>query len=323
MKKFLKQIFLFALPLFVLAMLLFSINPEKQFSYGFVKGECNNKASWIYNRIFLSDKRLDVAFIGASQTACAVNDELVEKKLSKLTGKTLKVASLGYCRAGRDIQYIMLKEIFRVKQPGVVIIEVTEDEPKKSHPVFPYLADNRDLVESAVFFNQRYLQSLGKGLIVRFEYIKTKLFRTVVLTGDSLADHGYLPTDAVAGEESLLENRKNWEDRLSNSKQLWRRNLEVRYSKHYLNKMVHLAEENGSRVIFLYLRESGSGLNKPMLNEYYTMSSEIIMLPEPVFTDPSNWSDATHFNDRGATLVSEKIATELAARIKSQPGGIE
>ena len=311
MKNFLKHITWFSLPALLGVILLFGINPDKRFSYRFVKGECSNKASWIYDRLFVLPQNADVVFIGASQTACAVNDDLITGKLQESAGKEVYAASLGYCRGGRDIQYVMLKEVFRKKKPRIVVIEVTEDEPKKSHPVFPYLAETGDLFGSAIFFNQRYFQSLWKGLLVRFEYMKWTLSGQILNNQPLSSLYGYLPTDAVAGEEALLQNRKNWSKRLAKTKPEYLREVEIRYSRHYLEKMTELAETNGSRVIFLYLRESGSRLSLPLLYDLYRKKGDVIILPEELFEDLTCWSDATHFNDKGAQRASEIISETL------------
>ena len=105
--------------------------------------------------------------------------------------------------------------------------------------------------------------------------------------------------------------RSNWEKRLQRTKSNFFREIEINYSTHYLEKMVNLANENGCRVVFLYLRESGSGLTKPMLYDYYQSISELIFLPEIIYSVPANWSDATHFNDMGAARASKHIASEL------------
>ena len=73
-----------------------------------------------------------------------------------------------------------------------------------------------------------------------------------------------------------------------------------------------MAGKNGSRVVFLYLRESGSNLKEPILSDFYHSISEVMILPEGIYTDPGNWFDATHLNDKGATLASEVIAGELS-----------
>jgi hypothetical protein len=312
MKKFLKQIGLFIIPALIGVIFLFIIPVNKQFSYRFVKGECNNKASWIYDRIFLSEHELDVVFIGASQTACAVMDQQIEKELNEITEKPIKAGNLGYCRGGRDIQYIMLKEVFRHKKPSLVVIEVAEDEPKKSHPVFPYLAETRDLLGSIVFLNQRYFKSLYKGLSVRLEHLKWILFENSYPGPSYVSDYGYLQNSTIADAELFHQNRNNWEKRLQRTKPGFYREIELNYSKHYLEKMVNLANENGCRVVFLYMRESGNNLEKPLLFGYYQIFSNVIILPESIYSEPANWSDATHFNDSGATRATKHIASELS-----------
>ncbi len=311
MKRFIKQTGLFLVPVLIGMICLFIIPVNKQFSYWFVKGECNNKANWIYNRVFFLEQETDVIFIGASQTACAVMDQRIEQDLQDFTGKPIYAANMGYCRGGRDIQYVMLKEIFRQKKPSVVVIEVTEDEPKKSHPVFPYLADTGDLFGSFVFFNQRYFQSLFKGLTLRFEYLKWILAGKSVPSTENVPLHSYIHNTVVASPGLIQQNRLNWEKRFRRHKNGLIRNIELRYSKHYLSKMVGLANENGCKPVFLYLRESGSRLNQPLLFDYYKSIADVILLPDPIFSDPENWSDATHLNDNGAIKASVCISSEL------------
>lgn len=132
MKKLSKNIILFFLPFLIGVVVLFLIPVNKKFSFNFVKGECDNKASWIYHRIFEDERPIDIAFMGASQTGCAIMDKTIEKLLSDSLGRNINVANLGYCRRGRDIQYVMLKELFRHKKPSILVIEVAEDEPKKA-----------------------------------------------------------------------------------------------------------------------------------------------------------------------------------------------
>ena len=138
MKKFIQYIAVFAIPFLLGTMILFLFPIDKNFRYHFVQGECDDKASWIYDRIFNQADNIDIVFSGASQISCAIMDESIERQLSKM-GKELKVANLGYCRRGRDIQYVMLKDMFIAKKPKILIIEVAEDEPKKVIPYFHIL----------------------------------------------------------------------------------------------------------------------------------------------------------------------------------------
>ena len=312
MKKLISNITLFILPLFAGIVILFLIPVDKNFSYHFVKGECDNKASWIYNRIFEQKENIDIAFTGASQTSCAIMDEYLENELSKLTENPTNVVNLGYCRRGRDIQFAMLIDLFQQKKPKILVLEVAEDEPKKSHPVFPYLAETKDLWSSFVFFNQRYFLNIWKGIVVRFEYQKHRLFQDESLnTSHQTGKFGYLPSDQVAEPEILQKNKADWATRLSKSKPELIRKIELNYSKYYLEKIVKLARQNNCEVLFQYLPESGSKIKIPLLTDYYKTLGNIIVLPDSIVTNPLNWKDATHFNDTGALKVSEYIVSEI------------
>jgi len=313
MKKLATNIILFILPVLAGATLLFLIQVDKNFSYHFVKGECDNKAAWIYHRVFEQPENIDIVFSGASQTSCGVMDELIENEISAITGQKIKVANLGYCRRGRDIQFAMLKDLFHQKKPKILVLEVAEDEPKKSHPVFPYLAESNDLWGSFVFFNQRYFLNIWKGIVVRFEYLKHRLFSDKSLnTNYKTEKFGYLPSDQIAEPEILEKNKADWTNRLSKSKPELIRKVELNYSKHFLEKIVELARQNNCEVVFLYLPESGSNLKYPLLKDYYESLGKLLILPDSVLTNTKNWKDATHFNDSGAVKVSEFIAFEIS-----------
>jgi hypothetical protein len=313
MKKLTSHIFLFTLPLIAGVVFLFMIPVDKNFSYHFVKGECDNKASWIYNRIFEQKEEIDIAFTGASQTSCAIMDEYLGNELTKLTGNPINVANLGYCRRGRDIQYVMLKDLFQQKKPKILVIEVAEDEPKKSHPVFPYLAERNDLWRSFVFFNQRYFLNIWKGIVVRFEFLKYRLFQDdSLIRSQNTECFGYLPSSQIAEPEILKQNEIDWLNRLSKTKSDFVRNIELNYSKHYVERIVKLASQNNCEVLFLYLPESGSKITTPLLTDYYNTLGELIILPDSIVTNPLNWKDATHFNDSGALKVSEFIVSKIS-----------
>ncbi len=311
MKKFIKHIIAFSIPFVLGIIVLFVLPVDKKFSYQFVKGECNNTASWIYYRVFENEKSIDIAFSGASHFGCGIMDELIEKEVNVNSAKKLNVANLGYCRGGRDIQFVMLKDLFKHKKTKILFIEVAEDEPKKSHPVFPYLAETSDLFGSCVLFNQRFLTSIWKGITVRFEHLKFRLFRKTYSAPGNTTDFGYLPSNQLVTAEALNSNEIAWKNRLSKHKPAILRNIEINYSKHYLRKIVKLAQENKCKVEFIYMPESGSHLKMPLLTNFYRDFGEIIILPDSIIAEKTNWKDAFHFNDSGAEKTSLFIASHL------------
>ena len=311
MKKFIQYIAVFAIPFLLGTMILFLFPIDKNFRYHFVQGECDDKASWIYDRIFNQADNIDIVFSGASQISCAIMDESIERQLSKM-GKELKVANLGYCRRGRDIQYVMLKDMFIAKKPKILIIEVAEDEPKKSHPVFPYLAESKDLWGSCVLFNQRYFNNIWKGIIVRFEQLKFHIFENEYFSSKNQNRFGYIPSTQIVQPEPILQNEKTWKMRLSKFRPEILRWIETNYSKHYIKKIAKLAADNNCQLLFLYLPESGSKMKLPIPVDFYQKKGKLYILPESIVNNKNNWKDATHFNDSGAQKVSEFIADELA-----------
>ena len=315
MKKFVKYIIAFFIPFLLGIVPLFILPLDKGFSYRFVMGECDNKASWIFNRIFIKKDNIDLAFMGASHISCAIMDEYIGKELNLFSEKEIKVANLGYCRGGRDIQYVMLKDLFQNKKPKLLVLEVMEDEPKKSHPVFPYLAESVDLIGSHVIFNQRYFTNLYKGLVVRFEQFKYKIYGVEYELSENNPDFGYLPSEQIVDPKKLTENKVSWQKRLTRKKAGILRGIELNYSRHYIEKMVTIARDNNCEVVFLYLPESGSGLKMPMLADYYQTLGELLVLPDSILSNKNNWKDATHFNNFGALEVSGYLSSKLACEL--------
>ncbi|HKJ43354.1 MAG TPA: hypothetical protein VKA27_14750 [Sunxiuqinia sp.] len=314
MKKLIRNSILFSLPFLVAIIALFFIPVDKKFSYHFVRGECSNKASWMYHRVFEDPRPIDIVFSGASQTSCAIMDKVISEKLSQEDGKPVNVVNYGYCRRGRDMQYVMLKDLFAHKHPRLLVIEVPEDEPKKSHPVFPYLAESSDLFGSFVLINQRYFSAIWKGVVVRFEYVKSMLTgNKFVETENNFSEYGYWHSSHVVSDATVLANRKAWERRLAKQKPEIIRHIELNYSKHYLKKIVNMAHQNNCKVLFLYLPEIGSGVQSPFLYDYYKQFCNVIFLPKEITSDQSNWKDATHFNDTGAMEVSTFLLPYLSA----------
>ncbi len=316
MRKFLFNIALFCAPLLVLLIILLFVQPDKKFAYTFVKGECDNKAEWIYQRVFENQEKIDIAFTGASQTSCAITDELVEKQLDSALNSELKVASLGYCRRGRDIQFAMLKDLFAHKKPKLLVIEITENEPAKSHPVFPYLAESKDVLGSLVFFNQRFLSNFYKALVVRFEYCKNRFFGIQADKLCAISNFGYISSNQVVNLDELNKNQQPWKKKLANPKPALISKIEIKYPLHYLEKIVKLANSNHCEVVFLYLPEYGSGLKEPENIRIYRNIAPVILLPDSIIQNKTNWKDPMHFNDDGAKQASDFISGKLAEQLQ-------
>ena len=147
MRKLILHINLFLLPLFLL---LLVIPVDKRQKFVGLEADCYNHGIWVHDRIFHSQTPIDIAFLGSSHTICGVDDGFLSEKI-----EGLEVANLGYCRLGRNLNYVLLKELVSQNEVQQIIIEVREKEDRFSHPIFPYMARSEDVMLPKLFFNQK------------------------------------------------------------------------------------------------------------------------------------------------------------------------
>src|SRR5688500_10631219 len=123
MKAFLVRFSIFLLTLVAGACAVFVLPYDREYGYRTMFPGCGEQGRWIYNRIFVNPKNIDVAFIGTSHMMGAVQDSLINELLRK-KGSSIEVANLGFCRGGRDLHYEIVKDILRHKKVKLLVVEV-------------------------------------------------------------------------------------------------------------------------------------------------------------------------------------------------------
>lgn len=309
MRRFFKQFVLFLLPILGSIIVLFILPLDKSFVYHYIQQDCAGHGTWIHHRIFKNTKPVDVAFIGSSRSIHSIMDEVVEKELGDTS---LHVATLGYCRLGRNMSYLLLKDLLRHKQPKMLVLEVREDEDHFSHPMFPYLAETKDVLFPTLLFNRDILSDLYLNLETRFEYKKQRLLGQIPTAyPQQNREYGYGPSDLQA-EAGLLEAKKQ-ERQLRAERKLKAkgRNFHMRFPRSYLHKINQLVKENDIELYFLYLPEYGWPLDTPFELNTYQQYGRVLLPPEEIFTNATHWMDDGHLNDQGALELSKWVSTQL------------
>ena len=118
MLKFTFKIAVFILVLFI-TILQWPISKERM--YKRLQNDCYGYAGWIYDRIYTNPNPVDIAFVGSSHTINGVDDKLIN---SKIQGK--QVTNFGYCRPGRNLDYLMVRDLIEKKHPELIILEMRE-----------------------------------------------------------------------------------------------------------------------------------------------------------------------------------------------------
>ncbi len=304
MKRVLLKIGIFFSILAVPLATLFILPHSGEFAYHYIENDCYNHGSWIYSRLKNNPAPINIAFIGSSHSIHAFQEQKIEATLKMKN----HVANLGYCRYGRDMEYILLKLLLRHKNPELVIIEVHEDEEKNSHEIFPYLAETKDLLMPPAIFHRDYLSHLITGASVRLEGFKAKyLFRSVYPEAQREM-YGYAASDRIASEAEMNENKIAWQKRKNFN---WAEDIQLKYPLGYLEKMAGELADRNIPFAFVYLPESGSELNEPKHVNYYKKFAPVLIPPTYIFEDRNNWMDASHLNDKGSAELSTWMAGEI------------
>lgn len=315
MKQILLKIALFFSLIMIPFVALFLTPYSKEFAYHYIENDCYNHGAWIYDRISKNETPVDIAFIGSSHTIHAFK----EKKMEEMLGLNYHLANLGYCRYGRNLQYVILKLLLQHKSPKLIVLEVSEDEEKNSHDIFPYLAETNDLILSPTPINRDYLSDLFHGASARLECFKaTYIFGKKNPANDN-GLYGYGEAQRIATKEEMIGNEKAWKRRLGQKTYKSVEDVQLKYPLTYLKKMTELIKGRNISIVFVYLPESGSKLRSPKLAEYYESIAPLLIPPQSNFDDSTNWMDASHLNDKGSELLSEWMASQLKIELCINP----
>ena len=207
MKIAISKILLFLIPFIVVVITLIVLPVSKDFGYHFIKGNCYNHGAWLYDRIFENETPVDIVFLGSSKTLHGINEKVIETKINERTGKNINVVNFGYCQLGRNFLYSILKDLLKHKNPKLVFIEISEDESRSTHNSYPYIADSKDLVFSHLF-NQYYLPDLFRGIVLRWEFYKTKLIFGIEEKTPNLYNYGYAGSNRITIDYEIERNKK-------------------------------------------------------------------------------------------------------------------
>lgn len=292
-------------------MALLFIPLDEGFAWRFVKGDCYTHGAWLWNRLKKHRLPVDVLFVGSSRTIHAVYEKAIEDSLSVDYDNKMHLLNAGYCRFGNNLPYLVAKEAMEWKHPATIVWEVRETEDCCSHPMFGYLAPGAEVRIPAVFPHRRIFSDWWNAAAVRVEYGQSLLFgdENANMAADTGA-YGY-GADAGTADPALLANVRTKKNQ--GARNTAQETFPADFPRTYLEKTLALARAKNIRFVFLYIPEYGSEGNLPEMLSYYRSLGPVWLPPRNVFDDPAHWMDATHLNDRGASVLAGWLAGQLNA----------
>jgi hypothetical protein len=135
------------------------------------------RLGWIYERIHFDPTPIDIVFIGTSRTiagidASAVGETIAEAVSNSGTStRAFHITNFGISMSGRNLHWLIVRELLESRKVGMLVLEIFENETRKSHPLFVYPAEVSDVLDAPIFINFDYFQN-----VERLPYRQLSLF---------------------------------------------------------------------------------------------------------------------------------------------------
>jgi hypothetical protein len=309
MGKLVKNIILFLIPILLIIVLL-PVN--KRFMFQGLKDDCSNIGIWVHDRIFNNPRDIDIAFLGSSRTMNSINDGLISDRLA---GR--EAVNFGYCRFGRDLHFILLKEIIRERNLKNLVIEVRDNENRFSHPVFPYIAQSRDVILANPIYNADLLSNVWTHFAYKIELVQDLIYMHDSAVPIRTGDFGFAPVEGTASTSKLDEIKKM---RSIPKPEVMKivQDFHACFARVYLEKISKICSERNIDIYFLYLPSYGSNIGKPKEYDTYLKYGEVLFPPNDIFDNQNNWYDENHLNKIGSKELSIWIVNQIKLKWKQQ-----
>ncbi len=304
-----KRLFLYITILLFPPILFIMIFPEeKRKKYLAASEVCEGRSIYIHDRIYLNKKSIDIAFIGSSHTTNAINDSLIENHINNID--SLRITNLGFCRFGRNLYYLLSKDLLHERNIKSLVIEVREDEDRYSHPVFPVISTPQDLISSYPFFNRDYFSDYYDYIKIKMELIQEYLFGENEFYSIDERKFGF--KNSLQTSQFNQFNTK-WKDVLVDDTDIdYLDKFYGEYPLKYLEYIDELCASKNVNLIFLYLPSfSNSDYYIPKWRTKYEQLGSLLIPPKEIYKNPNHWKDKNHLNDQGAQVLSEWLASQL------------
>ena len=115
---------------------------------------------WIYERIHYDPRPIDIVILGSSRSQIGFSAGLVERQLAE-HGKHANVVNFGIFNLGRNLQWLILREIYKVKSPKVIVLEVDDPAYPFGHELFKDVAPADALLSAPKRAYHQYFDDLS------------------------------------------------------------------------------------------------------------------------------------------------------------------
>jgi hypothetical protein len=293
--------------------------------YQFLERNFPGAAQWIYERIHFDNRPLDVVVIGSSNAMYGINSVRMEEDL-KQRGLSVGVANFSLIIGGRNLNYVILKEMFDAgRYPKLLVLGVSSRPAHFGHPAFKYIAEPDDIIGAVYPINLNYFRDLSYLPIRKLKLIAAKWFPNlfdVRLHFDRSLYQGsdYDPLKMVRNPDgSAVDIRQHTITRAALLKQIASGEsglhlslmrlpapmaaLEFGDEYFYVPKIAALAQAHGTKMAFLYVPQF-QGPPKSLMDAFYGQYGPVF---DASFVSDSDqlFADTAHLNNDGRLRITD------------------
>ena len=310
---------------------LLSLTPfDRYIQWQALNIEAFARLGWIYERIHFDPTPIGIAFIGTSHTMNGIDGEAVAAAMGGA-----HVANLAIPAYGRNLHWIIARELLEHRSVDTLVVEIVENETRRSHPAFVAVAGTCDVVLAPMLINLRYFTDLTlmplEHLLLGLKTLMPAAFglkphfdpdgydgpdpdntRIVRVHGQALTQRRDGHADPAALDQEVRGERAA---KRYNMLPLPMARLEYAVPLYYLHQIAVLAEAKHVRLVFLYLPGFGQdpGPHDPSFYAgHRVLTVNDLLAPHEV------WFDAAHLNAAGAAAVSRRVGELLTASLSAR-----
>lgn len=320
MRGFLSKLALFSLPFWGLFAFMSLREIPKERAYEQILKDCRS-GSWIYRRIHENPKPIDLALIGTSRTMCALEDDILQSRLNDSLGLPWTVANLGVCRNGVNLHWYILRDLLSRRKPKAVVVELHSVMPANSHMHFPMVASAKDVYLPGSALNSAYFADLATFSWTRLCYLREHILGIDYDYPEEITnpDHSFVrvPNDMVADSAEMVKVRNRRKVITSQDPEglagAWRGWVD-QFPQAYYRSMAEMCKSARVPLYFLYIPGYGTEAPKPQSLAFYESLAPVLIAPDTIFSNPKHFFDPDHLNQKGARLLTDWVAEEMAGR---------
>lgn len=306
-----------------------------------MRSEAWARLGWIYERVHFDRTPIDIAFIGTSHSMNGIDGAAVQAALTAAGGGCRNVVNFAYPSYGRNLHWLVARELLEHREVRTLVIEVFENESRKAHPFFINVAEVSDVLEAPLLINLNFFTDIAqlpaRQVMLGLKTLLPERFglrrrmdpahydgpdvdntRHVQVGGTALTPlrERVLPPgqlEAAAARARSAKNTNMLGERLEA--------LEYRYPRHYLDRILELAKQRGVTVKFLYLPSYAYVLGEPRDPSLYAGRGEMLTTGK-LLADTGYWYDPDHLNLQGAAVLSAELGRLLAEGATAEAGKV-